>query len=120
MKRWILMAMVIIAAVAAAMAWRYLPIPSSQPSVVSAADLGLLLLDTDDGISVLGVRDKSIAEQAGICPGDGLMGINGNALTTVEGLDDFLMNDSDDTLVFELQRGKDVFCVKISLTSIVH
>ena len=120
MKRWIILIMIVLAVAAAAMAWIYLPIPSPQQDVVSAADLGLLLLDGDDGISVLGVLDKSLAEQAGIDPGDVLTRINETSLTTVEMLDNLLMNGSADTFVLELQRGKNVFFVEISLASIVY
>ena len=119
-KRWIILTMIVLAVAAATMAWIYLPIPSPQQDVVSAAELGLLLLDGDDGISVLGVLDKSLAEQAGIEPGDVLMRINETSLTTVEMLDSLLMNGGGDTFVLELQRGKNVFSVEISLASIVY
>ena len=112
--------MVLMIAAAIAGAWRYLPAPSFQQNIVSTADLGLLLLDADDGISVLAVQDKSLAEQAGICPGDVLMRINAIPLTTVEMLDGLLMNNSEDPLLIDVQRGNAVFCIKISTTSIVH
>ena len=88
--------------------------------IASAADLGLLLLDTNEGISVLGVQDKSIAEQVGIHPEDVLLHINGISLSTVEALDNLLINCSEDTLSFKLQRGKNEVSVQITLPSIVY
>ena len=120
MKRWIILAIMAAAAFAAAIAWKYLPVPSHNTDVAGAADLGLLLLDSDDGLSVLGVQDNSLAEQADIRPGDVLMRINDTSLSTAETLDSMLMNDRSNTLVFELQRGKNVLSVKISLAPIVY
>ena len=120
MKRWIILAMIVIAVAAAAISWTCLPVSSSQPGVVSAADLGLLLLDTAEGVSVLGVQNKSLADQADIQPGDILLHVNGSSLSTAEALDNLLGARSETTLLIDLQRGNDVFCVKISLASIVY
>ena len=72
-KRQIIIIVLMIAAVLA-IAYSRLPAPSFQADIASAADLGLLL-DTDEDISVLGVQDKSIAEQMGIHPEDVLLHI---------------------------------------------
>ena len=120
MKRWILLAVIVLAAAAVVIARHSPPAPSSQTGVASAADLGLLLLDTDEEISVLGVQDKSLAERADIRPGDVLLHINGISLSTVEALDSMLRSRSEDTLLIGLQRGKDIFSVRISSVSIIH
>lgn len=120
MKRRIIITIILIAAAAIAIACSSLPAPSFQTDIASAADLGLLLLDTNEGISVLGVQDKSIAEQVGIHPEDVLLHINGISLSTVEALDNLLINCSEDTLSFKLQRGKNEVSVQITLPSIVY
>ena len=119
MKRRIII-IVLMTVAAIAIVRSCLPAPSFQTDIASAADLGLLLLDTEEGISVLGVQDKSIAEQVGIHPEDVLLHINGVSLSTVEALDDLLINCSEDTLLFKLQRGKNEVSVKITLPSIVY
>ena len=120
MKRWIIIAILVIAAVAIAMSWNSLHIPSSQSGIVSAADIGLLLLDTGEGVSVLGVQDNSVAEQANIHPGDLLLHLNGSSLNTVDMLNSLLIKGNEETLLIDLQRGKNIFSVKISLASIIH
>ena len=120
MRRWIGVAILLLAAAASLMVWMHSSETASPPIITSSADLGLLLVDTEKGISVLAVQDKSLAEQAGICPGDVLMRINAIPLTTVEMLDGLLMNNSEDPLLIDVQRGNAVFCIKISTTSIVH
>lgn len=120
MRRWIGVAILLLAAAASLMVWMHSSETASPPIITSSSDLGLLLVDTEKGISVLGVQDKSIAEQNGICPGDLLLNINGIPLNTAEALERLLLDCSENELVLKLQRGNTVFSVNIVLKPIVH
>ena len=111
MKRWVMAALLLIAAAGIVVAWQVFPLFASQPAGSSAAELGMLLLDTDEGISVLAVQSKSVAEQLGICPGDRLLEMNGTPLSTAEALDGLLMNEGEKNVSLRLQRGTDIFSV---------
>lgn len=120
MRRWIVAAILLLAAAASLTAWVHSS-ETSAPSVISSAsDLGLLLVDTEEGVSVLGVQDKSIAESVDIFPGDLLLQINGIPLSTAEMLDSLLANADGDEFLIRLQRRNDLLSVKISLRSIIQ
>jgi len=58
-----------------------IPAPPDK-AVTRMAELGLVLLDGEEGVSVLAVRNRSTADRAGILPGDVLLQADGIALPT--------------------------------------
>lgn len=78
--------------------------PSSSEITASAAELGMMLLDDADGVSVLAVRDGSIAERAGIRPVDLLMRLNGISFASVDELDMLLQSSLETDICLYLVR----------------
>lgn len=78
--------------------------PSSPEITASTAELGMMLLDGTDGVSVLAVRDGSIAERAGICPTDLLMRLNGISFASVDELDMLLQCSLESDICLYLIR----------------
>lgn len=70
------------------------------------AALGLMLLDGDEGVSVLAVRDGSPADRAGIEPGDVLLQANGSAVTDTLQLEE-LLAQADRKMDIELRRNQE-------------
>ena len=120
MKRWLIAVILLVAVAVGGVVWQRLSAPSAQSVTVGTAELGLLLLDTDDGVSVLGVQERSIAEQAGIRPGDVLLQFNETSLRTAETLDTLLMHGSGENRRLDLQRGMNVFSVHLPPPPNVH
>lgn len=61
---------------------RLLPGEPAETATRMAA-LGLMLLDSEEGISVLAVRDSSPADRAGILPGDVLLRADGTRVADI-------------------------------------
>ncbi|MGN0778725.1 MAG: PDZ domain-containing protein [Aristaeellaceae bacterium] len=115
MKRWHMIAAAVLVVAVVAGAWLYLSRPALPSGITSAAELGLMLLDTEEGLSVLAVRENSAAEQAGIHPGDVLLTLNDAPLSTVDMLDDCLLAGREATLLLQLQRGSETGTVRLWL-----
>lgn len=78
--------------------------PSSSEITASTAELGMMLLDDTDGVSVLAVQDGSMAERAGIRPTDLLMRLNGISFATVDELDMLLQGILESDICLYLIR----------------
>ena len=118
MRRWIMMiaAMLTVAALAAAA----LPLTARSPrpsgGSTPMAAMGLVLLEDDAGLYVLGVADDSPARSAGIHPGDRLTALRDTALTTVAQLET-LLNDPEQggDVPLTLSRYDQTVTVRLSL-----
>lgn len=91
MRRWAWLAAVALlgcAVVAVVMGWTSHPPAPEDASCVSA--LGLLLLEEDAGLYVLGVSDGGAAGSAGIQPGDYLTRAGGTALDSAARLEELI------------------------------
>lgn len=75
-------------------------------SATRMAALGLMLLDGDEGVSVLAVRDGSPADRAGIEPGDVLLQADGSAVTDVLQLEE-LLAQAQQQMCIELRRSQE-------------
>ncbi|MBQ8161735.1 MAG: hypothetical protein IJ083_13445 [Clostridia bacterium] len=81
-------------------AFRVLPIfPVSSPStadedMLRAEDIGLLLCDTAEGVSVLAVQAGSLAENMGVEPGDLVISLKGTSLSSAVQADTALLESA--------------------------
>lgn len=75
-------------------------------SATRMAALGLMLLDGDEGVSVLAVRDGSPADRAGIEPGDVLLQADGSIVTDTLQLEE-LLAQADRKMCIELRRNQE-------------
>jgi len=62
----------------------------------TAADLGLLLLEKENSLYVLGVHENSLAARAGIMPGDLLISVDGQRLLLVTELETHLADTAEE------------------------
>lgn len=80
------------------------------------AELGLLLLDGDDGLFVLGVKDGSLASDVGIRPGDYLTSAQGTMLTSATQLEEMLAGQAETGSVpITLDRQQQTMTVNLTL-----
>lgn len=84
-----------------------------QPSAIDAeadatrmAELGLMLLDGDEGVSVLAVRDGSPADRAGIRPGDVVLQADGDDVGSIAQLEEALSH-AQRQMCLELRRSQE-------------
>lgn len=92
------------------------PSDSSQSGVTSMADLGLMLLDVTEGVSVLAVQDQSPADRAGILPGDLLLQADGTAFHSIEQLESLLYPLQQHAMQLQLQRThEEILTVRLNL-----
>lgn len=70
----------------------------------SAAALGLVVQDTDDGLYILAVRENSLASLAGIRSGDYLQSIDGQSVSTADDLDSILASSDESSITFKVLR----------------
>ena len=94
--------------------------PSPMEKNVSAAELGMMLLESDEGVSVLAVRDGSRAEQAGIRPTDLLTQVNSTPFCTVDELDALLQRQQAPVLNMRIVRADEPVMVQIKLNHAIH
>lgn len=88
----------------------------SEEAVTRMAALGLVLLDSEEGVSVLAVRDQSPAERAGIQPGDVLLQANGMSFETILQLEEMLQGLNQQNMQLQLlRRQEELVTVKLSL-----
>lgn len=81
-------------------------VASPVENATRMAALGLMLLDSDSGVSVLAVRDGSPADRAGIQPGDVLLQADGSAITDTLQLED-LLAQAQRQMHLELRRNQE-------------
>lgn len=81
---------------------------SAEPAenATRMAALGLMLLDGDDGVSVLAVRNGSPADRAGIEPGDVLLQADGSDVTDIVQLEELLLQ-AEQQMCIELRRNQE-------------
>ena len=117
MRRWAIVAAVVLTG--ALLAAGFALLPSRHHGPVSAsrmAQLGLVLLDDESGLYVLGVIDGSLASSAGIEPGDYLTRAGGMPLTAASQLEDMLAGrDEAVALPLTLNRHDQTYTVNLSL-----
>ena len=78
--------------------------PSLPKITASTAELGMMLLDDTDGVSVLAVQDGSVAERVGIRPTDLLLRLNGIPFASVDELDMLLQGILESDICLYLIR----------------
>ena len=91
-KRLILVMALALAAMGLALAFLCAPARENAAPPARMTELGLMLLEEEDGIYVLAVTDRSPACRAGIEPGDLLTGVNGDSLTEIAQLEAMLQD----------------------------
>ncbi|MDO4838069.1 MAG: PDZ domain-containing protein [Clostridia bacterium] len=77
------------------------PAATAEPS---AAALGLVVQDTDNGLYVLAVREGSAADLAGVRSGDYLLSVDGDTVATADELESLLPEQGKEQLTFALLR----------------
>ena len=90
--RWLVFTgvLLLMAGILLSMAWR---VDSPAPDTTTGtAGLGMMLLDSTEGVSVLAVQDGSLAERAGIHPTDLLTRLNGTPFASVAELETLLQD----------------------------
>ena len=91
-KRLILIMAVALIAAGLSLAFLYAPARENAAPPSRMTELGLMLLEEEDGIYVLAVTDRSPACRAGIEPGDLLTGVDGKSLTEIAQLEAMLQD----------------------------
>lgn len=77
-----------------------------EGDVTRMAALGLMLLDGEEGVSVLAVKDRSVADKAGILPGDVLLRADDTAVTDTLQLEEMLL-PARERMAIQLRRGRE-------------
>lgn len=78
-------------------------------------EVGLLLLEDEAGLYVLGVIDGSLACDAGILPGDYLINARGMALSTAAQLEELLAAQEMGPMPVTLGRHEEIVTVQLTL-----
>lgn len=115
--RWLIFLAIVAGLIGIVFGWIHANAPSPQSHATSTADLGILLLEDENGVSVLAVRDGSIAEQAGIHPADRLLQVNGGPINTVEELEALLQRSAASSLNVSILRADEPMIVQIAVDS---
>lgn len=112
-----LIAIVLVCAVAMCIAliWHARVNTSSTESITRMTALGLLLLDEDEGVSVLAVKDKSPADKAGIRPGDVLLQADGVSFVDILQLETMLQNKQKQMQLLLRRDQEKLLTVELSL-----
>lgn len=79
-----------------------------------STELGLLLLDQEDGLYLLAVTEGSVAQRAGFLPGDLLLKSGSERLTSVTELDALIAGD-DEVLRITLLRDNQEVNLKLPI-----
>lgn len=80
--------------------------PEPAESATRMAALGLMLLDGEEGISVLAVQDSSPADRAGILPGDVLLRADGTRVADILQLE-ALLAKAQRQMCLEVRRSEE-------------
>lgn len=118
MRRWFITAVIVLTVtLAAGMLLPYASLHPAPECATRMASMGLILLEDDAGLYVLGVRDGSRAGSAGIQPGDRLTASRSTKLTTISQFEDLLaaQQDAASTLPVTLARQNQTVIVCLSL-----
>lgn len=107
MRKGLIAAITALALLAAgAFLWHAQLAAPAEDDVTRMAALGLMLLDDEDGVSVLAVKDRSVADKAGILPGDVLLQADGTAVTDILQLENMLLS-AEERMKLQLRRGQE-------------
>ena len=87
--RWIMLLVAALLAVSCILLLR--EEPQTRPAGRNSVGYGLVLLDEDERVYVLAVSEQSTADMSGLEPGDYITGVNGQAVTSMEALDELLI-----------------------------
>ena len=87
----------------------------TDDSAMKVPAVGLLLLEDEAGLYVLGVIDGSLACSAGILPGDYLLNARDTALNTVSQLEELLAEPEINPIPVTLGRQEETFTVQLPL-----
>lgn len=92
-----------------------LPAEDAATPYTHSTELGLLLLDQEDGLYLLAVTEGSVAQRAGFLPGDLLLKSGSERLTSVTELDALIAGD-DDVLRITLLRNNQEMNLKLPIS----
>lgn len=81
--------------------------PAAPLAAPTAADLGLLLLEEEGRLVVLGVSEHSAAADAGVEPGDRIVTAAEAPVATVDELEALLAGDGAEVLLLVEQNGRE-------------
>ena len=117
MRRWAMAALGML--IGAALIFSAVLRPPEQRSTadgpLKVPEVGLLLLEDEAGLYVLGVIDGSLACDAGILPGDRLTNVRGTALSTVSQLEELLAAQEKGPMPVTLGRQEEIVTVQLTL-----
>lgn len=116
--RWLMMAAAVAILTAAVFGWIHFSVSPAQVNATTTADLGMMLIEGTDGVSVLAVRDGSIADKAGIHPGDMLL--QGNEIFLSVDEVEMMLGRTEATVHLNVLRTDEKFDIQIPLPSIIH
>ena len=92
------------------------PQPESDPNQLAWDRLGIQVRDDDRGLAVARVRDGSAAERVGVQRGDRLLGVDGDALDSLDALGERLQaTRSAPSVVLSIGRGPYRYDVELPL-----
>lgn len=94
--------------------------PLPQREITDTAELGLILLDDAEGVVVLAVQDRSMADRAGILPGDVLLQANDTLLHSIAELEQLMQSRAFPVLKMKIRRTENRFEIKIPLLRNIH
>ena len=114
-RRWLIGAAVLILLAGVCLSGLYTAAPSTQESPVNTADLGMMLLDQTEGVSVLAVQEGSLAERVGIRPTDLLLQVNDTPFTTADEMEALLQSAAGSSIRLYLLRSGDGMEIRIPI-----
>lgn len=82
--------------------------PQTRPAGRNSVGYGLVLLNEDERVYVLAVSEQSPADLSGLEPGDYITGVNGQAVTSMEALDDMLMGSPQAPALTVIRREQEL------------
>ena len=117
MRRWVMAAVGVL--IGAALIFSALTLLPEQQATdggpLKVPEVGLLLLEDEAGLYVLGVIDGSLACEAGILPGDHIINARGTALTTATQLEELLAAQEKGPIPMTLGRQEETVTVHLPL-----
>ena len=118
--RWLIIIVTVLLLAVAALGQMHAGIPPMRINATTAADLGMMLLERADGVSVRAVLDGSMADRAGIRPGDMLLQGNQHPFMSVEEIDKLLQGHTETMLRLHVQRADENYPVQMALQATFH
>lgn len=120
MSKWRWQAAVILLVLIAVIACVLCRAPLSPDEITNTAEMGLILLDNTEGVAVLAVQDRSMADKAGILPGDVLLQVNDTLLHSVSELEQLMRSRAFPVLQMQIRRTDERFEIEIPLFRNIH